>query len=1091
MLATKIILSLACVMLVGVAHAQLGEITAPEPVTREYNIHVPPMMIRGETYQGLITSNLPAARDDVFRFGTGSGDIILPDSVVMEAGTNHALFTITPIHSTILSGQISTEITVIRPDGEITVVETETHPGVGAMSRLWIVGPGVGGATCDAPRETSASAVAERAADGVFDVPNPDKEIRTRLSSTTIHVFLTDRYCTPVTAPPGGTAFTVSSNTPSLTFGGGRTHVTGVIPEGFNSAVLDVGLGKVGGSGVIYATGSGVSPDAIKIENEPIGITVHLGVGPSTAMESSFVTWHVWIERDGKQYVPEGPVPIYLTTDNPILASFDQSLIDATGVVFGDIRPHHAFMVDGSASGVLYTGTPASVGDLRLLAGDRDIEVYAHIPGYGSASTSFRVGMPGATGSEFQVNTDQVQECIKEQGVLPDGFYSSTCNEMWHRLLVASHFFDIEDAGGEPLDTADDTIDFLNSLFGGDNTESGTALFTLVDRINEYSISDRPTGGLAGELTTLLGNYLQTTEVTVEPVSELGLTAEMLERMPTDPPPNELVLEAFPGKPGTSNVVVSTIFSDGSFTFPVYMPDGTVTLSSDSGLIHPPEIRTYGSAPKYDTPGTRPSVVVVPVTVQGGGTFTASLGGVGSYSVSIDDIAPSEGKRLHVSTLPGSGDRDMIAILSVVDADGLLTNHNGDIYVEAGQGASDVELVGWRGGGGIIRGSVSGVGEIIIHAPGLGGGTALTTPVRHETALDVWYPDRVHVGEAFPVVAHTLDADGQPVARADVLVSGNVAARDGGLVLNGDGERSIIVEHRDMFHAGALEGFLNKADVSVATTAGSLVELNDTVTVYVDTGVMNNPHVILDGDGLLFSGERAQWETRAGKTGSYDVTVSVNQDGWETFKETVSFRVSEVLNIEYDAITEAGMRADATLTLCGVDVLAGSFHTMEAASCVVSVPDNIQVSGVEHELVTLTVNGMPVSSGTTTTFNEDAVVEAIYRGVISVTVNANYPDDTSVELFWDLYAPGDRVRVTADPRYELWGLIWDRPDRWTGLPAGALRADGVAEWTAVEDVDITVEYRQDMTYLLMVMAGVLGVPVVFMFRNRLRGLRFK
>lgn len=1085
----------ACaVLLVGVAYAQLDlgqEGEADLPVTREYAIHVPEMMIRGEGYHGLITSNLPVDTPLVFRFGTGSGDIILPDSVVLEAGFNHALFSILPVHSTILSGKISTGVMVIQPDGRITEVDTETHPGVGTMSRLWVVGPGVGGATCESPPDAAASAVAGRAAEGVFDAPDPEKTIRTRLSATTIHVFLTDRYCAPVTAPVGGVAFAVSSNTPALTFGGGRTHVTGVIPQGYNSAVLDVGVGRVGGGGIIYATGNGVSPDAIRVENEPVGITVRLGIGPAVAMESSFVTWHVWMERDGKQYVPDGPVPIYMTTDNPILASFDQTLIDSTGPVFGDIRPHRAYLLDGSASGVLYTGTPAEVGDLRLLAGDRDIKVTAHIPEYGSATASFQVGMPGATGSEFQVQTDQVQECLEEEGALPAGFYSDACNEMWHRLLIASHFFDIEDAGGEPLDTSEETIAFLNSLFGGDNTESGEALFRLVDRINEYSLSDTAMGGLAGDLTVLLGEYLQTADVSVEPVRELGLTAELLKRIPTDPSPNEVILEAFPGKPGTSNVVISTLFADGSFRFPVYMPDGTITLSSDSGLSHQPEIRTYGSAPRHDTPGTRASAVVVPVDVQGGGMFTASLGGVGSYSVDITDITPTEGKRLHVSTLPGSGQRDMIALLSVVDSDGLVTNHYGDIYVEAGQGASDVELVGWRGGGGIIRGSVSGVGEIIIHAPGLGGGTALTTPVRHETSLDVWHPDVVHVGEVFPLVVHTLDTDGQPVGRVDVSVSGSVESAGIGLVLTAAGERPIIVEYEEMFHAGVVEGFLNRADVSVATTSSGVVELHDTVVVHVDTGAMPNPRVTVDSSGLLFSGERERWEALADTAGEYQVDVSVDEPGWETFEATIPLKVSQLLELEYDAVTETGVRADATLTVCGEEVLSGSHRTLEPALCVVSVPVTTTIGGVEHELVSLMVNGQGVGSGAAFNFGEDAVVVATYRGVITVEAHANYPDGTSVELAWDLYAPGDRVTVVAEPRYEYWGLIWDRPDRWSGLPPGAVQVETVAEWVAAEDVRVTIEYKRDLTYLLIVMAGGLGIPIAYMFRKRMPGLRFK
>lgn len=225
-----------------------------------YSIHIPGMMIRGEAYRGVIVAELPAHADRTFRFGAGSGDVMLPDYVTIPAGSNHALFDIIPVDSTMLSGRITTGLTVIQPDGAMLDIPVETHPGTGTVLRLWMVGPGADGVACDAPPDAPADAAA-RAAEGVFDTPSPDKEIRTRLSHTTVHVFLADRYCTPVTAPPGGVSFTVSSDTPALAFGNGRTHITGVIPRGYNSAVLDV---TVNGAGIIYATGSGVSSNSIR-----------------------------------------------------------------------------------------------------------------------------------------------------------------------------------------------------------------------------------------------------------------------------------------------------------------------------------------------------------------------------------------------------------------------------------------------------------------------------------------------------------------------------------------------------------------------------------------------------------------------------------------------------------------------------------------------------------------------------------------------------------------------------------------------------------------------------------------------------------
>ena len=1069
-----------CVAAACAAHAQ-------EAVDSAYGIYVPDMMIRGQDYRGVIISDTPPSSDTAFRFGAGSGDILLPDHTVMRAGSNHAVFDITPVDHTALSGVVSTGVTIILPDGTIRHIQTETHPGAGTVSRLWIVGPGANGVVCDGPEDTSAAAVADRAVAGAFDGPDPNKDIRTRLPQTTIHVFLADRYCTPVTAPPGGIAFAVSTDTPEITLAGGRTHLTGVIPHGYNSAVLDV---EVGGGGMIYATGDGVSPDSVYVEGVPDDAEVRLGIGPSQAMESSYVMWYVWLERDGRQYVPDGPLPVYLTTDNPTLAAFEQTLVDSTGPAFADIRPHRALVVEGTASGVIHTGTPAVVGDLRLLAGDRDVAVSAHIPGYGSATASFRVGMPGVAGGEFQLRTDRLQECMAEESALPDGFYSQACTDMWHRLLAASHFFDVRDSAGRVLDSEHDTVLFLNDLLGGDNTASGGALYELASRLNEFSIRDGATGGLAGDLTGLLAEYLRTSDISLEPVRDLGITARMLERMPDDPPPNQIVLESFPGPAGGAHVVISTIYDDDTFRFPVYLPDGTITLAGDRGLVHEPEVRIHGSAPRPEAPGTRPSAVSIPVRVLEGGTLTASLGGVGSAAVSIPDMASDAGKRLHVSTLPGSGERDLVAIVSVLDADGLIVSHAGDVHVEAGQGARDVELVGWRGGGGMVRGSVEGVGEIVVHAPGLGGGTALTMPARHETSLHVWHPDVVHVAEEFPLAAHTLDADGMPMRLVQVEVSGAVESSGTGLELDNAGATPIIAQHEGLFHAGMIEGFLNGAHVRVES-GGRVVELNDKVVVNVYTGAMRDPRVTVHGGALLFSGDHTRWEAVADTAGSHTIQVSVHEPGWEPYTEVLDVRVSHLLELEYDAITLSGMRVDADLVVCGYGMPGGSVHRMEPALCEVTVPHDVRVGGVSHTLTSLAINGVDMQPGIAYNFAGDAEILATYEGVIAVDVYAEMPDGSTEQLLWGRYAPGDTVRVTAEPRYEYWGLVWNKPAQWSGLPQSAVTYGSAAEWEADADADVAVRYERDLTYAIMLGAAALGAPVAFMMRRRIPGVRFK
>lgn len=1054
----------------------------------DYTVHIPDTMIRGEPYRGVIVSAQPVTGDTSFRFGVGGGDIILPDYVTIYTGKNHAIFDIIPIDSTILSGKVSSEITVIQPDGDILDIPVETYPGMDTISRLWIVGPGDSGVSCDEPVDTAIDDVAAAAAGGIFTEPTPNKEIHTRLSYISILLFLTDRYCTPVTAPQGGVSYIISSDDMDITFGNGENTITGTIPQGYNSAILDV---IIEGDGIIYATGNNVSPDSIYISGDPADVELHLGIGPSLAMESSYVKWYIWLERNGIRYIPDTPLEVYLTTNNPVLASFEQSLVDSSGPLFSEIRPHRTFMIDGAASGVIYTGTPAVVGDMRLLAGDRDVEVHAHIPGIGAATAKFQVGMPGVIGSEFQVNTDQLQRCIEESGSLPDGFYSDVCNDMWYRLLIASHFFDIKEADNTPLDSTEETIEFLNDLFGGNNTDSGTALYGLVNSINEYSISDESTGGLAQDLTKLLEDYLQASDIILEPALDLGLTSEMLKRMPHDPPPNRLIIESYPGAPGVEHVIVSAMFEDGEFLLPVYLPHGIITLASDWGISHEPEIDIFGSNPRPNAPGTRATAAYIPVDVISDGTLSASLGGVGSDSIMISHLESDSNKRLHVSTLPGSGLRDIVGVISILDSDGLVTTHDGEVYVSAGQGASDVTMDEWRGGTGLVRGNIEGVGEIIVHAPGLGGGTALIMPARYETALDVWHPGIVHVAEEFPIYVHTLDIDGLPVRKVQVEVAGQVSAAGLGIQSDVAGIVPLIIEYDGMFHAGDIEAFLNKADVNIQVSTRDVVELQDTIIVNVDTGIIQDPFVSVSGGQLLFSGDNNRWEARADVTGQHVIDVTVSSPGWEEYIESWELRVSRLLDVQYNAYTISGMRVNADLTICGEQVAGGIIHRMEPAVCRVSVPPDISIDGVTYRLNTLDVDGEIIQADTAYNFDSNSMITATYQGVISVEGIAIYADGTSEEFLWERYAPGDIISITAEPRYDLWGLIWDRPARWEGLPSGYNRInDNTVSWIAASDQSVTIHYTRDITYVIVLGAAGLSVAAISLMRRRIPWLRF-
>lgn len=992
---------------------------------------------------------------------------------------------------------VSSTIHVIYPDGTLHDIILTTYPAVGEVSRLWVIGPGEDGAICDTADPTNTQALTQELSGGIFSTPESVKTVKTRMPNTSIHVFLTDRYCTPVEAPVGGIAFEASSDSELLTFGGGRTFIQGVISEGHNAAILDV---SIAGDGTIYVTGSGVAPDAINITPENIQTEVRIGVAPGEVMESSYAHWYVWLERNGVQYVPPNPIPIYLTTNNPILGSFDISTVDRQSILFHTITPYQDYIVRGTAAGKIYTGTPASIGDVRLLASNRDVTVTAHVPGYGTASTTFSVGVASSPAADVVIEGGLIQDCMENSENV--GFYDSQCVDMWERLLVASHFFDIQTIEGEYITTPEQATEVLSQLGLGGQVE-GEALFDLASRLNDYQFRGLYEGadlgnGLSEELDVLLGRYLGTDVIVGLPTeAEIGSAAasitEKLKRMPDSIPPNSLRIDSFPTERGQHDIIISTWYSGSEGTFPTYMPDGVITLSSDWGLAHDASVITFGSTERVDAPGTRPSNIAIPIQVRESGQITASLGGVGSTTTRVEALDLASGtKRLHINTLPGSGIRDTIAFVSVLDSAGYVIPHDGIIQITGGQGAEDVELSEWRGGGGIIRGTITGVGEIQIHAPGLGAGTAYTTPIRHETMISVWHPDTVHVSERFPVVIHAVDADDMPVREITTfdISGGDISSSDGGVVLDSAGDIPLIIQHGNIFHSSTISGFLNEPDAEVFSRFTGVVQLNDTITIDVDPGSLPNPQIEVVSRGLLFSGEGNTYSADMSNVGDYDINVSMYSPGWHPFEELIYVEVSHIIDVYFTAETDSGVYPVARLTICGDPLDSNTIYRTPYKTCVVTAEESVMIDSVEYRLRNIIIDGESYSNGVSYAFNKATEVSAYYVGVVRASVMAEYPDGEEEELLFGTYGLEEYVRVDTPPRYQLWGLIWEKPVSFNGIPGGVMQ-EGYIEWYAAQDVNGTITYETDMTYLLLLGAGLLAIPILFLLRNKIKFVRFK
>ena len=326
---------LAAVMITAssplLAHAQLGGGQLPLPPDGVFSLHVPHVMIADSRYEGMVLLERPRDSDYVINLASDSRNVMMPQSITIPAGQNHAIFGIdadAPYDGTALVHGVTSEHSAVAETRLYSISESPTS--------ILLVAPGVG----------PAAGAAQGSDHGT---------LRTSAEVVPMKVVLANNYGLPIQAETD-TKVTLTSSA-GVEFSSSFTNFEQsheiTIPAGRFMADIKA---RVYGDGTAYAVSDSLLPATLPVDYIREEPRLNLQITPVPAASGSAARYFVWIELAGSLYVPTETVFVTLTSGSNDHLVFNPGDFKAPGsgstahVVISPWRE--------VASGLVYTGDP-------------------------------------------------------------------------------------------------------------------------------------------------------------------------------------------------------------------------------------------------------------------------------------------------------------------------------------------------------------------------------------------------------------------------------------------------------------------------------------------------------------------------------------------------------------------------------------------------------------------------------------------------------------------------------------------------------------------------------------------------------------
>ena len=988
-----------------------------EAETVPFTLYIPGKMLSNSTYSGVVVLAEPSEVETTITLASTENDIDIPNFVTIPWGYNHGIFEMAFDED--LSGQIRIHAAL---SGDISTAEATIYATAESGTRLKIIGPSV-----------------------LFD-----GSISTQVERLPFYVYVVNDNDIPIPAKNDMTV-RLSASTESIGFVYGNNIHNDFfvsIPQGEYLATVEVDVKK---SGIIYATSDGIAGDSEIISYGLDGADIRLEIAPNTAGTKSYVYYYVWLEKYGRQYIPEHLVEVAMSANNMTVGNFERDFSQKPG------KPHNDYIINGVARGIVYTGSEGTV------------DITASVPQVGSTSTQLTVddfhSEDGMTLEDIQT---EYERCFGNEIVTWATFGNftiidtETCNFYMEVLGTINSAVPIT------------TLDMLvypdapaNNAFAVITPGTG---ITISDTITTETIN-RVNGTRTTEITSFERSATFPTTISHEADIVLNGDAGLVH--------NQIIsaMNYHTGHFGLSDVssmeVPIGIISDGRHRLSVH---GKGITGSEA---------TFTSESKY---GEGESMHVMPLPIATGDDGDIAMVFLTDQSGSIVDFS---------NVISG----DVTAHIS--QESDTIVNLTEDLVIMGSVGIVQGRYVDDDA---VIFAHIPGFSSIP---------TEITTTESKPGGIEIWTPGMVHVTEKFPIAIHNVDTSGTPLGMPDdVQIASPLVYKsihDGQRYMSVEfiGETDVIAVSEDGYlSSSTVDAFVNNVtDVTVKPIVNKEnIRVGDEIVFDVLTGTIVNPIVDFIGGLNFMQNDVGQHVAIPTEAKTYDIIVQIYGNGTVLYQTNHTFVVREFVAVSYEVVTDDGVPIDADMTLTSVQLgenetaVTYPFPDGQAIDNVkpglygIKISESVELSDDRiYRLQDLDVNdeGIKFSDSFTMPIFEDVNITSTY--VREIYVDTSNILDSEVESVLDNYETvgsgsyryGDTVFLEAPILYE-YGVIRHIPDEWNGLPGDAvISPDGtLARFEALDSVLGTVDYSRDYTILYgIVAAAVIAAPLIIRIRS--------
>lgn len=541
----------------------------------------------------------------------------------------------------------------------------------------------------------------------------------------------------------------------------------------------------------------------------------------------------------------------------------------------------------------------------------------------------------------------------------------------------------------------------------------------------------------------------------------------------------------------TKDVTTDVNFTDTTITVtdeinrvvPVPLDGRTVTISSMSGLEYPDVLVLSESSEIAKTRGSGFNhAIQFEIDSLNEGNYTISVSGPGldRFQSNLDVVsAYSESYNLSVIPIPILPDqRQDLAMISVLDESGALVDVGKsflgpiklDIFTtNIGEESQNLSITGT--GTAVYSGMLKENARITASSSGINPFEVQLRPAGIAASIEFDVPKIAHVSEKIPYAIHEIDVFGTPLKR--IFASGISATpgivTDGNyLVSNAEDQGRIAVLSTAGADAKTIDTFANEMELSVSSH-GNRGKVGKDFQVNLSSDI-NDVNVLVDSPFPYKKLDDTKYVITPDKEGYFNVTFTGIKQGYKTTSITFGLFAEKIIDLLIKATGSDGdeLNIAQTVSIGNVTSTAITPYLAEIKPQFfkTKLPTQVDVGNKGYTLTKVTATGQEFSDGAIDMFlEEDTIILVEYERMVHIDVAGAEGSG--------FYPYGQTVTLSVLPKDKVSFLVRETFDHWDGLPYDT----EPVSFTAYEDISASVAYRDDYTFLMLLVAAIVTVTL--------------